>query len=240
MEFRITRNGYIHNILYMLHDRLMSGNLEGIKKIHKQCKEDNISFYELDNYMVSHFLNGFTILHYALSGYNLELIQYLLTKTSIDINKLDRYNTSIFHKIGFSYKGDISIIKYLLQHDNTNINVYNHFGDLPIEIASFYGMKEYIQLLICYGSICNIKKCIKQASFCHHNDLIIWFQERMNWKKIQFQCEYGFSVWSPENHIYWSLEYKKMVFTLLCIIYKKYTHFEKGILYNIFEYISWF
>ena len=240
MSIRVFEDTFLNSLLHSLHNGLMSGDLEKVKKIHISCKEKEISFSYLDTYMVYHFLNGFTILGYAISSNNIELVQYLVENTSIDINQKNKFTSTIMHQIGFGCKDSMDICKYLIQQKNIDINIYNQHDDLPIYIASFYGMKEYIQLLICHNSIFDIENCIYQASFCHHRELITWFEERRSWKIIQFQCEYGFCTWSPENHIYWTPQYKKMVFTILNIVSTKYTHFEKELLYNIFEYIPWF
>ena len=235
----IRQRRYVTNIISTMHHDLLSGNFSNIKNVYKECIHKKIPFSYIDNQFMN-YLNGFTMMHYAISSKNAELIYFLLNNTDIDINKKDRYGSTFLHQIAYKSDINIDIVKNILTNKKINVNIYNNYNSLPIETASFYGMKEYIILLLCKGSIYNVTKCIKEASYCNHTSLINWFQKRRYYKTIQFQCEYGYSLWSPNNHKYWSDKFKNMVYTMLLSINRKYNNFEKELLYIIFEFVGWY
>jgi len=172
------QESYITSILDEMHHSLMYGRLDKVKNIYLECLRKDISFSMVDDMMVQ-YLNGYTILQYAFGSSNKELIIFLIDESGIDINKKCMHGMSILHYIGgYGLKYSIPNIEYLLKNKKININTCNPQGLLAIETASFYNMKDYVQLLICYGSEYNIEKCIIRASYCHNNSLIEWFDKR--------------------------------------------------------------
>ena len=238
MSLNIFQREYVQKNIDNIHTHLMNGNLKFIQNIHKECLKKGILFSVLDNEFINNYKNGFSMLQYAPTC-NTDLIRFLLYSTDLDINKRNRYGSTLLHELGYNTTFSNKFITELLSNPKLDINIYNNSGDLPIYTASFYGMKTYVKLLVCYGSIFDIKYCIQKASYCKHTTFIKWLTKRQDWNRIQFRCEEGLCLWSPTNHKYWPIAYKKMVFTMLCIIDKKYTLFEKELLYIIFEFTGW-
>ena len=231
---------YIENNIDDIHIGLTDGNVKFIKNIYKSFYKKNIPFSVLDDRMIN-YKKGFTLLQYAHGSKNIELLRFLIYNTDIDINKKNRYGSTILHNFGFKSIIFKKFIKDIMENTNANVNIYNNINDLPLDIACFYGMKEYIQLLLCYGSKFNIKSCLNNLSYLTKNrQLINWIKDRKTWNTTQFRCEYGLDLWSPDNSKYWSSYYKKMVLTMFCVVNRTQSLFEKELLYMIFEYVPYF
>lgn len=124
-------------------------------------------------------IRGKTLLHYAVLGSSLDVIDYLLNQ-EIDLNQKDHLGeTALFD---CARKAKVNIAKRLLSK-YARVDIKNNHGETPLHLAAEKGNLDMIKLLVEYKADLNVltnddKLPVHYAILAGHLDVVIYLLEQ--------------------------------------------------------------
>lgn len=103
---------------------------------------------------------GSTLLHFATSAGNHDMVELLLEKgAGVDINERN-YLGAPLHKA--AENGHEAVVKILLQR-GADINVKDYFQDTPLHVAAENGQEAVVKILLQHGADINVKNYLQRT-----------------------------------------------------------------------------
>ena len=87
-----------------------------------------------------------SILHLAIIYRNVKVLNYILSRPELDINKVDHKSDTALHLA--SIIGDVIIVKMLLNRNDIDINMLNKYNESPFYHAIIRGHLDIVKLFV--------------------------------------------------------------------------------------------
>ena len=88
--------------------------------------------------------SGLTPMAWACKENKLDLVQVLLERPDLDVNKISQDRTALHFACE---KGHFEIVKILLQNENIKVMAQDKTGRTPLQLAQIYGHCEIVCLM---------------------------------------------------------------------------------------------